>query len=97
MMILHEAGIMANENWHLSKTIPISFLVGIVAQTFILGWLIADAQNTIESNTSNIIRNQSDIEVLENRVHHHIQHQEKLLKTLNVTVHLQHSCHSGGL
>lgn len=70
-MTSHEAGIMANENWHLSKTIPISFLVGIVVQTFILGWLIADAQNTIESNTSNIIRNQSDIEVLENRVNDH--------------------------
>ena len=62
---------MANENWHLSKTIPISFLVGIVAQTFILGWLIADAQNTIEMNTNNIMRNTSDIEVLENRVNDH--------------------------
>lgn len=62
---------MANENWHLSKTIPISFLVGIVVQTFILGWLIADAQNTIESNTSNIMRNQSDIDVLESRVNDH--------------------------
>ena len=56
---------MANENWHLSKTIPISFLVGIVAQTFILGWLIADAQNTIEMNTNNIMRNTQDVEVLE--------------------------------
>ena len=62
---------MANENWHLSKTIPISFLVGIVAQTFILGWLIADAQNTIEMNTNNIMRNTNDIEVLENRVNDH--------------------------
>ena len=62
---------MANENWHLSKTIPISFLVGIVAQTFILGWLIADAQNTIEMNTNNIIRNSKDVEVLENRVNDH--------------------------
>ena len=62
---------MANENWHLSKTIPISFLVGIVAQTFILGWLIADAQNTIEMNTNNIMRNTTDIEVLENRVNDH--------------------------
>lgn len=62
---------MANENWHLSKTIPISFLVGIVAQTFILGWLIADAQNTIEMNTNNIMRNSKDIEVLENRVNDH--------------------------
>ena len=62
---------MANENWHLSKTIPISFLVGIVAQTFILGWLIADAQNTIEMNTNNILRNTNDIEVLENRVNDH--------------------------
>jgi uncharacterized membrane protein YciS (DUF1049 family) len=62
---------MANENWHLSKTIPISFLVGIVAQTFILGWLIADAQNTIEMNTNNIMRNTKDIEVLENRVNDH--------------------------
>ena len=62
---------MANENWHLSKTIPISFLVGIVAQTFILGWLIADAQNTIETNTNNIMRNTNDVEVLENRVNDH--------------------------
>jgi uncharacterized membrane protein YciS (DUF1049 family) len=62
---------MANENWHLSKTIPVSFLVGIVAQTFILGWLIADAQNTIEMNTNNIMRNTNDIEVLENRVNDH--------------------------
>ena len=62
---------MANENWHLSKTIPISFLVGIVAQTFILGWLIADAQNTIEMNTNNIMRNTNDIEALENRVNDH--------------------------
>ena len=62
---------MANENWHLSKTIPISFLVGIVAQTFILGWLIADAQNTIEMNTNNIMRNTQDVEVLENRVNDH--------------------------
>lgn len=62
---------MANENWHLSKTIPISFLVGIVVQTFILGWLIADAQNTIEMNTNNIMRNTQDIEMLENRVNDH--------------------------
>jgi uncharacterized membrane protein YciS (DUF1049 family) len=62
---------MANENWHLSKTIPVSFLVGIVAQTFILGWLIADAQNTIEMNTNNIIRNTNDIDIIENRVNDH--------------------------
>lgn len=66
-----EAQNMANENWHLSKTIPISFLVGIVAQTFILGWLIADAQNTIEANTKNIMRNDTDIQALENRVNDH--------------------------
>lgn len=62
---------MANENWHLSKTIPISFLVGIVAQTFILGWQIADAQNTIDTNTKNIMRNDTDIQALENRVNDH--------------------------
>ena len=69
-MVIEEQHV-ANENWHLSKTIPISFLVGIVAQTFILGWLIADAQNTIEMNTNNIMRNTNDIEVLENRVNDH--------------------------
>jgi uncharacterized membrane protein YciS (DUF1049 family) len=62
---------MANENWHLSKTIPVSFLVGIVVQTFVIGWFIADAQNTIEMNTNNIMRNTNDIEVLENRVNDH--------------------------
>ncbi|QDP67073.1 MAG: hypothetical protein Unbinned4497contig1000_47 [Prokaryotic dsDNA virus sp.] len=70
-MTLLRAELMAAENWHLSKTIPITFLVGIIAQTFILGWLIADAQNTIETNSANIMRNQADIQVLENKVNDH--------------------------
>jgi uncharacterized membrane protein YciS (DUF1049 family) len=62
---------MANENWHLSKTIPVSFLVGIVVQTFVIGWFIADAMNEVQSNTQNIQRNESDIKALENKVNDH--------------------------
>jgi len=59
---------MANENWHLSKTIPIAFLVGIAAQTFVLVWYIAGVVNMVEVNSRDIER--QDIQVKELKPNH---------------------------
>ena len=62
---------MANENWHLSKTIPIAFLVGIAAQTFVLVWYIAGVVNMVEVNSRDIERQDIQVKELTDRVNDH--------------------------
>jgi uncharacterized membrane protein YciS (DUF1049 family) len=62
---------MANENWHLSKTIPIAFLVGIAAQTFVLVWYIAGVVNMVEVNSRDIERQDIEVKELTDRVNDH--------------------------
>jgi hypothetical protein len=66
-----EAENMASDNWHLSKTIPIAFLAGIGAQTFVLVWYIAGVVNMVENNTGNIDRHEIEIKELSNQVNNH--------------------------
>jgi uncharacterized membrane protein YciS (DUF1049 family) len=62
---------MANENWHLSKTIPIAFLVGIAAQTVVLVWYIAGVVNMVENNARDIERQEIQVKELTDRVNDH--------------------------
>lgn len=62
---------MANENWHLSKTIPIAFLFGIAAQTIVLVWYIAGVVNMVENNARDIQRQEIEVKELRNRVNEH--------------------------
>jgi uncharacterized membrane protein YciS (DUF1049 family) len=62
---------MANENWHLSKTIPIAFLFGIAAQTVVLVWYIAGVVNMVEVNTRDIERQEIQVKELTDRVNDH--------------------------
>ena len=56
---------MANEPWHLSKSVPLSIIVGVVAQTVTLVWFIAGLNANIEQNSRDIIRHDTRIESLE--------------------------------
>ena len=47
---------MATESWHLSKSVPISFIGAIIIQTFSIGWFMSDMGNRIEQNTKDIAR-----------------------------------------
>ena len=47
---------MTNESWHLSKSVPISFIGAIIIQTFSIGWFMSDMGNRIEQNTKDIAR-----------------------------------------
>jgi hypothetical protein len=59
---------MANEQWHLSKSVPISFIVAIIGQTATLVWFIASMNNEIEVNARDIIRHDTRIGVLDANV-----------------------------
>ena len=56
---------MAGENWHLSKSVPISFILAIICQTGALVWFVASMSNGIENNAKDILRHDTRIQSLE--------------------------------
>ena len=56
------------QDWHLSKSIPVTFILAIVGQTAALVWFIAALSSDIESNAREIVRHESRLIVLENIV-----------------------------
>jgi cell division protein FtsB len=56
---------MANEQWHLSKSVPISFIFAIILQTLTLVWFIANLNSTVDANAKEIVRNEARIQNLE--------------------------------
>ena len=56
---------MANDNWHLSKSVPISFILAIIAQTTALVWFVASMSNGIDNNAKEIVRHDTRIKSLE--------------------------------
>ena len=57
-----------NDSWHLSKSIPLTFVLAIVGQTIALVWFVADLNNDIQVNTREIVRHETRIIALENIV-----------------------------
>lgn len=53
------------DGWHLTKSVPISFILGIIAQTVALVWYVSSLDNNIENNQRELIRHETRIEVLE--------------------------------
>ena len=57
---------MANENeWHLSKSVPLTFIMAIVGQTIALVWFVASLDSDIESNTRELVRHETRLIALE--------------------------------
>jgi len=56
------------QDWHLSKSIPVTFILAIVGQTAALVWFIAALSGDIENNAREIVRHESRLIVLENIV-----------------------------
>jgi cell division protein FtsB len=56
---------MGNEQWHLSKSVPISFIFAIILQTVTLVWFIANLNSTVDNNAREIVRNETRIRSLE--------------------------------
>jgi hypothetical protein len=51
-----------NNQWHLSKSVPVTFILAIVAQTVALIWFVATLRNDVDVNRQSIGRNLSGIE-----------------------------------
>lgn len=58
---------MANE-WHLNKSVPITFILAIIAQTIALIWFVATLRNDVDNNETQIVRHETRIETLEGLV-----------------------------
>lgn len=56
---------MANEQWHLSKSVPISFILAIIGQTIALVWFVASMNNSIDTNARDLVRHETRITSLE--------------------------------
>jgi len=59
---------MANEQWHLSKSVPITFLFAILVQTVTLVWFIANLNSSVDNNARDLIRHETRIQSLETAV-----------------------------
>lgn len=60
---------MADTNdWHMSKSIPLTFILAIVGQTVALVWFVASLNNDIESNTRELVRHETRLIALETSV-----------------------------
>jgi uncharacterized membrane protein YciS (DUF1049 family) len=62
---------MANEAWHLSKSVPIGFIGGIIIQTFAIGWFISDMGTRIEVNTKDIARQEVTLNTMREQSQSH--------------------------
>ena len=57
---------MTNEKeWHLNKSIPMSFIIAILGQTVALVWFVASLNSEIESNTRELVRHETRLIALE--------------------------------
>jgi hypothetical protein len=54
--------------WHLSKSVPITFILAIIMQTIALIWFVATLRNDVDINKSNIVRLETRTESLESVV-----------------------------
>jgi len=59
---------MQQESWHLSKSVPITFIVAVVAQTVALVWYVSTLDAAVESNSRELIRQETRIGTLEKTV-----------------------------
>jgi len=60
---------MTTDNqWHLNKSVPVTFILAIALQTIALIWFVATLRNDVDANKSLIIRNEVRVETLEDIV-----------------------------
>ena len=54
-----------DDSWHLSKSVPLTFILAIVGQTVALVWFVASLNNGIQVNTRELVRHETRIQNLE--------------------------------
>ena len=57
-----------SDAWHLSKSVPVTFILAIIAQTIALVWYVSSLDNAIQNNTRDLMRQEVRLEALESVV-----------------------------
>jgi hypothetical protein len=57
-----------DKQWHLSKSVPITFILAICLQTIALIWFVATLRNDVDNNQTEIVRHSVRLETLESIV-----------------------------
>lgn len=60
---------MPNESWHLSKSVPITFIFAIFCQTVALIWFVATLRNDVDVNKAELLKLEVRTDSLEKAVH----------------------------
>ena len=53
------------QQWHLSKSIPLTFVLAILGQTVALVWFVSSLNSAIDSNTRDLMRHEARLNSLE--------------------------------
>ena len=53
------------DSWHLSKSVPITFIVAIGLQTAALVWYVSTPDSAIKQNSKDILRNETRLDQIE--------------------------------
>ena len=53
------------DNWHLSRSVPITLIFGLIAQAAAIVWTVSMMMSDIERNSEDIMRMQSRLSVVE--------------------------------
>ncbi len=56
---------MEDTPWHLNKSIPLTFILAIIAQTIALVWFVSSLNSSIDNNTRDLMRHEARINALE--------------------------------
>lgn len=56
------------ESWHLSKSVPVSLIVALIAQGAAILWAASAAFQNIEDNSRQIVKNETRLEQVEKTV-----------------------------
>jgi hypothetical protein len=56
---------MSESEWHLSKSVPVTFILAIIAQTIALIWFVATLRSDVDMNQAQILRHEVRIETVE--------------------------------
>ena len=59
---------MSEQEWHLSRSVPISLIFAIACQTVALIWFVATLRNDVDANKTEIVRLETRTENLEDIV-----------------------------
>ncbi|MDB4006668.1 hypothetical protein N9465_00350 [Gammaproteobacteria bacterium] len=60
---------MSNDNWHMSKSVPLTLIFGLFVQGAAIVWTVSTMTSDIEVNASKIIEVQQRLGRMEDAVH----------------------------